>query len=432
MSLATLYRALTLAAGPLAPFYLARRARRGKEEPARRGERFGEASLPRPTGPLVWVHAASLGEAASMLGLIDRLLDERPLAILFTTGTLTSARLLAEHARRDGRLVHQFVPLDHPSYASAFLDHWRPDLGLWVESELWPNLLGAARARGMPTLLVNARMSARSETRWLRLPGLIRPLLAGFDLCLAQDAAQAERLKRLGARQVRSVGDLKSSAPPLEVSAAELARLRRFVADRPLWLAASTHEGEEEIVADAHLLVKRTLPRILTVIVPRHPDRAPAIARMLEEKGLAVARRSAGESIARATDLYLADTLGELGLFYSLAGIAFIGGSLAPKGGHNPYEAARLDCAILHGPDMANTAAIAAALAAAGASKIVGDAETLARAVLQLLQHPEERDRRAAAALAVAQAQAGVLDAVMAQLQPWLDRLTAHAEPVPA
>jgi 3-deoxy-D-manno-octulosonic-acid transferase len=432
MSLPALYRALTIAAGPFAPIYLNRRSQHGKEEPARLGERLGIASLPRPDGALVWIHAASLGETASVLPLAERLLAERSAAILFTTGTVTSARLLGEHASRNARLVHQFVPLDHPRYVRAFLDHWRPDLAIWVESELWPNLLDAVRKDDVPTLLLNARMSARSATRWSRIPGLIEPILAGFDLCLAQDAAQVGLLERLGAREVRAVGDLKSAAPPLKVPAAEFMRLEREIAGRPRWLAASTHDGEEEVAADAHLLLKRDRSGILTLIVPRHPNRAAAITTMLTGKGLTVARRSAREPITRATDIYLADTLGELGLFYGLAGIAFIGGSLTPMGGHNPYEAAQLDCAILHGPDMANAAAIAAMLAAAGASTTVVDGRAIAAAVRHLIEHPEERDRRAAAALAVAQESAGVLDAVMAHLAPWLDRLPAHAEPVPA
>jgi 3-deoxy-D-manno-octulosonic-acid transferase len=432
MSLLALYRGLTLAAGPFAPLYLAWRVRHGKEDSLRLAERFGQVARARPAGRLLWIHAASVGEAASMLALVDRLLATRRISVLITTGTVSSARLIANHAGRDGRILHQYAPLDHPRYVREFIDHWRPDLALWVESELWPNLIGAAHAREIPLVLLNARISARSYAGWLKLPGLIRPVLSSFDLCLAQDPVHAERLIRLGARRALFVGDLKSAAAPLPVADAALTLLTRQIAGRPVWLAASTHDGEEAVAADAHLTVKREMPDILTVIVPRHPARGETIARMLGDKGLAVARRGRADAIRPDTDIYLADTLGELGLFYRLAGIAFIGGSLVPMGGHNPYEAARLDCAILHGPDMSNPAGIARALAAAAASETVRDKTELAGSVIRLLRDPEERARRAAAALAVADASGAVLDTVMGHLTPWLDRLAVHAEPVPA
>ena len=284
----------------------------------------------------------------------------------------------------------------------------------------------------IPLLLLNGRMSARSFRGWQCLPGIIRPLLGSFDLCLAQDATHADRLERLGARRALCVGDLKSAAAPLPVAPAELNRLAAQIGDRPLWLAASTHEGEEAIAADAHRALQRDVPAILTLIAPRHPARAASIAAMLRAKGLAVARRSEQHAIAGTTDIYLADTLGELGLFYRLSGIAFIGGSLVPMGGHNPLEAALLDCAILHGPDMSNAAGLARALATAGAAEIVRDAEALAGGVGRLLRDPAERARRAAAAMAVAESNRGVLDAVMESIAPWLDRLAANADPVPA
>lgn len=425
--LLTFYRVATTALGPLVTLYLARRMARGKEDRERFGERCGRVALPRPLGPLVWVHAASIGEAVSMLSLIDRLLVERPaLSVLVTTGTVSSARLLATRLPAD-RAWHQYVPVDRPAYVARFLDHWQPNLGLWVESELWPNLVTATHRRGIPLLLLNGRMSARSFRGWRRLPGLIRPLLASFDLCLAQDPAQAERFARLGASGASSAGDLKSSAPPLPVDVAELARVAAQIAGRPLWLAASTHEGEETAAAEVHQALAGRHTGLLTMIAPRHPARAPAIAGALRARGLTVARRSQADPITAATDIYLADTLGELGLFYRLAGIAFIGGSLARAGGHNPLEAALLDCAILHGPDMSNCAAVAGALAEAGAAILVSDAAALADAVGRLLADPVERAARAVAAAGIAADNRAVLDAVMARIAPWLDRLTDHA-----
>jgi 3-deoxy-D-manno-octulosonic-acid transferase len=419
-----LYRGLTTALGPLILVYLAHRRRKGKEDPARFGERRGVAAAPRPDGRLVWLHAASVGEAVSTLPLVERLRRERPgTSVLVTTGTVTSARLLASRLPRDGRTLHQFVPVDRPAYVRRFLDHWRPDLAIWIESELWPTLLTETQRRGVPMLLLNARMSARSFERWRRFPAFARTVLGGFALCLAQDERQAERLRALGVPEAASVGDLKAAAPPLPADEAELDRLARAVAGRPLWLAASTHPGEEEAAAAAHraLAAAAAHPGLLTIVAPRHPSRGDAIAAMLRESGLRVARRSRGEEIAPDTDVYLADTMGEMGLFYRLAGIVFVGASLTPKGGHNPLEPAQLDCAILHGPDMSNCAAVARALDEAGAAVAVADANALAAEIDRLLREPAERTRRAEAALAVAARHRGVLDAVFARIAPFLD-----------
>ena len=427
MSALTVYRALTTALGPVVMLYLIRRLAAGKEDRARFAERRGVASRARPQGPLVWVHAASVGEAVSMLALIDALAAERPsVSVLVTTGTVTSARLLAARLPEE-RAWHQYVPVDRPAYVRRFLDHWQPDLALWVESELWPNIILEAKARGVPLVLVNGRMSQRSFDGWQRWPGVIRPVLGAFDLCLGQDVVQAERLRQLGAERTLCVGNLKAAAAPLPVSTDELARLAAEAAGRPLWLAASTHAGEEEAAAATHQTLKQRWPDVLTLIVPRHPARAGAVAAMLQAQGLAVARRSLAEPIGPTTDVYLGDTLGELGLFYRLAGIAFVGGSLVPAGGHNPLEAALLGCAVLHGPDMSNCAAIARDLAASGAALTIRDAEELAAAVARLVGDPAERARRAAAGLEVAANNRAVLDAVMERIAPWLDRLTPHA-----
>jgi 3-deoxy-D-manno-octulosonic-acid transferase len=417
-----LYRSLTTAAAPLVVLYLNARCRRGKEDGGRLGERFGIAAAVRPSAPLVWLHAASVGEASSVLALIERILAERPgIEVLMTTGTVAAARLAAD--RLPARTQHQFVPVDVPRAVERFLDHWHPDLAIWVESELWPNLVLATRRRGIPMLLANARLSARSLARWRVLPGLVRPVLDAFALCLAQDEVQAGRFRRLGAAPVASVGDLKAAAAPLVADPAVLGALRRQVGDRPVWLAASTHQGEEEIAAAAHVRIARDNPGLLTIVAPRHPVRGRAIADMLSIRGLSVARHSAQEAIAADTDIYLADTLGELGLFFRLAGIAFIGGSLVGKGGHNPFEAARLGCVVLHGPDMANCAAMAAALHDADAALTVGDAESLAGAVSLLLGDRAERARRAEAAVRIAAAGGGALDAVLDRFAPWLDAI---------
>jgi 3-deoxy-D-manno-octulosonic-acid transferase len=426
MSLA-LYRGLTTLATPLIHVYFARRRASGKEDAARFEERLGRTDRPRPSGPLVWLHGASVGEAMSVLPLIERLLADRPAVnVMLTTGTVTSAALLAN--RLPAGAFHQYVPIDRSAYVRRFLDHWRPDLALWVESELWPNLVDEVHRRGVPMVLLNGRMSERSYRRWRRVPGTIAPLLGRFALCLAQDQDQSARFAGLGAPVVRCVGNLKCAAAALPVDAAALAALRASIGDRPLWLAASTHDGEEAIAAEVHRYLAGGHSGLVTVIVPRHESRGPAIAAALAAKGLRVARRAAGDPIDAATEVYLADTMGELGLFYRLAEVAFVGGSLVAHGGHNPLEPAQLDCAVLLGPHTHNFRAVVSQLRAADACIEVADATALAEAVDRLTTDRAARHRLAAAAGAVARDGWGILDAVMAELAPFLDRL-AEARP---
>ena len=429
MILPTLYRGLTAAATPLVIAYLNARRRRGKEDDERFAERLGRPGQKRPDAPLVWVHAASIGEATSVLALIERMLDERAgLEILLTTGTVAAARLLEPRLPRGAR--HQFVPADLPGAVARFLDYWHPDLAVWVESELWPNLVLMTHERRIPMLLLNARLSVRSHANWNRWSGLARPMLGSFALCLAQDEAQGARFRELGAPQVASVGDLKSAAKTLPADSGKLAVLRGEIGDRPRWLAASTHEGEEEIAMAVHRRLADTHTGLLTIVAPRHPVRGDEIAALAAGQGLRLARRSRQEPIAADTDVYLADTFGELGVFYSLAGIAFVGGSLVDKGGHNPFEAARLDCAVLIGPYTANCLAMAEALTAADAAETVADADALADAVGRLLDDARLRRERAAGAARVAADGLGTLDAVLDRLAPWLDPLSPSGAPV--
>jgi 3-deoxy-D-manno-octulosonic-acid transferase len=417
-----LYRAATVAGAPFISAFLALRRLRGKEDGARFPERLGIPGRARPSGRLIWLHAASVGEAQSALALVDRLLALLPEAgVLVTTGTVTSARLMAE--RLPPRAFHQFVPVDRPAWVGRFLAHWRPDLALWIESELWPNLVHETAQRGVPMLLVNARMSDRSFANWHRWPRLIRPLLAHFRRVLAQSEADAARYRTLGAPAVVVTGSLKYDAAPLPADPAELAALERAIGPRARWLAASTHPGEEPQIAEAHRRLKARHPDLLTLLVPRHPPRGDEIAAALRGLGLTVAQRARRGPIRPETDIYLADTLGELGLFYRLSPIVFMGGSLVPHGGQNPLEPARLGGAILHGPHVHNFRAICTDLAAAGASQEVRDAAALAAAVDALLSNAAERARRGAAARQATEAGRGALDAVIAALRPELAAL---------
>ena len=343
-----LYRLVSSIGAPAIGFYLAIRKARGKEDPDRFAERLGRPGQDRPSGPLIWTHAASIGESISLLPLIGRLVTEiSGVSVLVTTGTVTSARLMAE--RLPEGAFHQYVPVDRIPYVRRFLDHWRPDLALWAESEFWPNLIIESVDRKIPMVLINGRISPRSFSGWQRFGGLIKRLLEGFDLCLGQTETDAERLRHLGAGDAKYVGNLKFAVPPLPADGEILAKFKKGLGDRPLWLAASTHPGEEEMAARVHRRLKDAFSGLLTVIVPRHPDRGSEIATRINTLGLTVSRRSAGDAIGPDTDVYVADTLGELGLFYRLAGTAFMGKSLVPLGGQNPLEAARLDCAIVHG-----------------------------------------------------------------------------------
>lgn len=418
MSLA-LYRLATALGAPLVGLWLNRRRAAGKEEAARQGERMGRAGRARPTGELVWLHAASVGESVSALPLIERLLSNRPdTHALVTTVTVTSARIMAE--RLPERAFHQYAPVDTPGAVRRFLDHWTPDRAIWIESELWPNMIAMSRARGIPLALVNARLSERSFRRWRRAPRLISGVLRAFDLVLAQSADAASRLHQLGAPTAEALGNLKDDAPPLAADPAALAELTAGVGDRRLWLAASTHEGEETAAAAAHRHLGARHPDLLTVIAPRHPPRGGEIARVLRAEGFRLAQRSAGDAIEPDTEIYLADTLGELGLFYRVSPVVFVGGSLIPHGGQNPLEPARLGCAILYGPHMENFRDAVARLREAGGAIELARAEALGNALGGLLDDEAMRTRLADEAARVAAKLGGALDRVWLRLEPFL------------
>ena len=411
------YRLAWWLAQPLAQPFLARRAARGKEDPARIGERRGIAGLARPDGRLVWMHGASVGEGLALLPLVERM-QALGFVVLVTTGTVTSANVLA--ARLPPGALHQFVPLDAGPFMRRFVDHWQPELVLLAESELWPNLLLAAKQRGIAVALVNARMSARSFRRWSRAKGFIRAVLGCVDLCLAQSTEDAGRFSALGAQRTEVCGNLKFDAAPLPVDAAALAALRQWIGERRCWIAASTHEGEETEILGAHSTLAMVFPDLLTIIAPRHPARGGAIAALGLGNGLQAARRSLGERSGAQTQIYVCDTLGELGLLYSLDAPVFIGKSLASGGGQNPIEAARLGSAILHGPAVGNFAEAFALLDAVGAARPVTDGWSLASELGVLLARASARDAMGQRGRLAMEAQRGAADAILRALAPVL------------
>lgn len=407
---------------PLASPWLRLRARRGKEDPARSGERFGIAGAGRPAGQLVWVHAASVGETNAVLPLIDRL---RGLGfkVLLTTGTVTSAAIAAR--RLPDGVVHQYVPLDLPGPVAAFLDYWSPRLALFAESEIWPGILRGLKKRAVPFVLVNARISARSYRRWCRSGPIGRAVMRQISLCVAQSAVDARRFANLGIGNVEVAGNLKFDVPAPDFDPDTLARLREEIGGRPVLVAASTHEGEETAIVEAHCLLRAGSPDLLTILVPRHPDRGDAIAEAVRATGVVPARRSAGQAIGADTEVYIADSLGEMGLWLRLGTVAFLGASLVPLGGHNPIEPAKTGVPMIHGPHVANFADIFATLADARASVCVHDTGELTEAMARLLADQGERDRLAREARACVERQSGALERTMTALAPCLDREAA-------
>ncbi len=411
-----LYHCLTFLAGPFLVVWLKVRARRGKEIPARLSERFGIASQARPPGRLIWFHAASVGESQSLLPLIHAI-AARGWGILLTTGTVTSAALVAE--RLPIGAVHQFVPLDRTAWVLNFLDHWQPDLVVWTESELWPNTLEALSARRTAVIVVNGRLSDRAFRGWQRWPAMARKCMSAFALVLAQSELDRTRFAALGARDARVTGNLKYAAAPLPANQESLDALEREIEHRPHWLAASIHPGEDTMMADVHRQLKAAHPNLLTVIVPRHPQKAANMAAQMP--GLNVVLRSTTATIPPDTDIYIADTMGELGLFYRLCDLVFVGKSLAAGGGQNPAEPAQLGCALLWGPDMSNFRDMTRELLAADAARAVSDSATLATAIDDLLRNADERHEMGAAGQKVVARHAAALDDTMRHIAPYLE-----------
>ncbi len=414
------YRLLSAAATPLVPLLLARRLKRGKEDRKRLSERRGEAHIERPDGTLIWLHAASVGEMASVLPLIERI-HSRGVNILVTSGTVTSGGLAEQRLPRG--VIHQYVPVDVPRFVRRFLGHWQPDLALFVESDIWPNIVIETSQRGVPMILVNGRLSENSFQRWRQLPGSIGYLLQRFDLCLAGTPADGARLVELGASRVVTTGNLKLDVPAPSADPVELARLKEAIAGRPVIAAASTHAGEENIVIEAHQRLRAHFPNLLTLIAPRHPERGLGVAEIAAAAGLKARLRARGELPDAMTDIYVADTMGELGLIYRLAPAVFVGGSLARHGGQNPIEAAKLGAAILHGPHVWNFAEIYSALDNAHGAEQIIDADGLTAGFAAWLGNPSMGAHVAGNARTTVDALGGALEHTLQSLDPYLMQL---------
>ena len=419
------YRFAGRIVAPFLPGHLRRRVKAGKEDPARRRERFGRTSIKRPEGPLVWIHAASVGETHAVVAIAEHV-AQKGVTVLFTTGTRTAAAIVAE--RLGSNVIHQYAPFDLAGAMERFLKHWSPELSIVSEAEIWPNTMAALAKRGVPQLLVNARMSDRSFARWKRSGAIGRALFGRYAHVAARTQEDAARFEELGANPVSATGDLKAEAIPPRVSPALKGEYRGRLADRTVWVAASTHPGEEEIAARVHKSLKTGRRGLLTVIVPRHPERGEVIAQSLKTMGLTVARRSIGHDVLPETDIFLGDTIGEMGLYLRLSRTVFMGRSLATSatGGQNPIEPAMLERAVLHGPATENFREVYAKLDAGGGACLVRDEHELRHAVRDLIDDPEaaiEAGRKAAATVG---GMRGPLRETLRVLSPFIEPLAVR------
>ncbi len=413
------YRLMLWLLMPWLYWHLHARVKIGKEDAARLIERQGIATRIRFDGKLIWLHAASVGEALSLLPVIEALTQLKA-QILLTTGTVTSAHLLA--TRLPTEAVHQYVPLDHQVWVRRFLNYWRPDFAIFVESEIWPNILRGLYKRHIPTVILNAHMSAKSARRWRWAKPVFGYFYKTFTTCLAASAEDAARLHGLGIKHIKTIGYLKFSADSLPVDFAKLADLKSVIRARTVWCATSTHDGEDEHILAAHQNLKKTFPNLLTILVPRHLDRLKDIVTLIKQQDLYYALRSSDMLPMANTDIFVIDTMGELGLFYRLAPVSFIGGSLVPIGGHNIIEAAQLESAIVTGPHTENIASIMARFVAARAAWQIGNEHELPNAVATLLNDKARRHMQITAANAILTDERQTLPRIMAHLLPALER----------
>lgn len=417
-----LYKFLTKYFSGLFKAYIYYRLFKGKEDNVRIKERFGIASTPRPKGFIIWFHAASIGESVSVLPLIFKIAKKYPaLNILVTTGTVTSSKIMASRLPKNA--IHQFVPIDTHDSVKKFLYHWKPDLAFWIESELWPNLILETSRIKTPMILVNGRISEESYIKWKRNLIFAREILSKFALCLVQTEDDNYRYSELGARKVEIAGNLKYEAPALPGIPTEFGNLIKQIGYRNIWLAASTHQGEEEVVISTHKKLKEKFPDLLTIIMPRHPKKASEIISFLKNNKLPYAQRSKKEQVKPEAEVYIADTIGELGLFYRLSNIVFMGGSIVKHGGQNPLEAARLECAILSGEYYFNFEEIYNEMKAKHCVMMVKSADDLVTQVGKLLSDNKLRNNYSYMAMEFVNSKRGVLAKYFDAVAPYLNEL---------
>lgn len=425
MTLFWLYKKTMTIGKPAITAVLKRRLENGKEDPNRIQERYGQPSADRPDGPLLWIHVASVGEAQSMLPMAKLYLDQTPNGhVLMTSITRTAADLLSK--RLPERAIHQYLPVDRPKWVRRFLDHWKPDIVLWAESELWPCMIMEINKRRISAALLNARMSRRSFSKWSKVQSFAESILSGFAVILTQTQQDFDYYTALGGRSVVVTDNIKYCAAPLPYDPSELASLQSAIGQRPCWLYASTHKGEEELALQVHTGLSARWPNLLTIVVPRHPERASEVESFYKDSPISFCKRTEFKTPNSDTSIFLVDTLGELGLFYRVAPISCVGRSFSDDGGggHNPLEPALLHSAVLHGPHIQNLQDIYDQMDAASAAIKVDNAENLGGTVARLLEHPAELASQRDAGFRFASGKSYVLDKVVEELEPLF--LMAH------
>lgn len=382
------YYGLAWLGAPLVSGYLEWRAFKGYEDKSRLKERLGCATKVRPNKPLLWVHAVSVGEAVAALTIIQAIFKKYPnIHVLLTTTTVSSAKIIEKRLPKN--VIHQYCPVDTPQAVSRFLNHWQPDLAVWIESELWPNLMHQTQEKGIPTILLNGRMSIKSFSNWKKLRGMISPLLGRLSLCAVQSEEQASFFRTLGAVETAIMGNVKLMMTPLEVDSKKYKVFKQEVGERPLWLVASSHPGEEEIVLKVHKILRKNYPDLLTILIPRHIERSASLHQLAWKEGISSALRT--ETLSpRDIELYIGNTLGEMGFFYALSPVVLMGATFVPKGGHNPIEAAQLGAFVLHGPHTFNNPQLYTILASLGLSKSVQEENHLSSLILPWLKTKKE------------------------------------------
>ncbi len=405
-----LYLALRPLLQPLMRRVVAKRVARGKDDAARSGEKFGQTAIRRPAGTLVWLHAVGLGEVLALRPLLKEMARQAPdISFLVTSTARSSAQVMG--ANLPANTIHQFLPLDGPRFVRAFLDHWRPDLSIWSEQDLWPGAIVDTARRGIPLAYINARITAEGHKSRARFRSAFRDLMGLFDLVAGQDADTVARLRDLGAQNPRQMGSLKPAAEPLTVDENALASFREQIEGRKVWVAASTHKEDEALVTAAQKVLLRTDPSTLLILAPRVPDRRDEIGVGLQAAGVTFVLRSKTAAPSYSEQVYVADTFGELGLWYRLANIAFVGGSAGSVGGHNPWEAIGQGCAVLHGANVSNFRQDYADLAAAGLATECSDEEAasqVGQAIAKVGQEADAEQVRQKAEALVAQARAAL------------------------
>jgi len=391
------YRFFTYLFYPLAPIYLFFRRIKKKEDSISYREKLSTIKIPSEEGFLIWFHVASVGESMSILPLIESYLQEKKInKILLTSITLSSGKILKKRFSKNAKVTHQFLPLDVPILVKKFLEHWKPNLLILIDSEIWPNLIIQTFNKKIPLLLLNARITKKSFERWKLVINFAKKVFEKFDLCIASNKDSENFLKILGAKNIKNYGNLKFSSIKNNLNKKLNSDFLNKIKNRKIWCAASTHPTEEMLCAMSHLKIKKNYNNILTIIIPRHIDRIEKIKKELSNLNLKIDLYSKWDQIDSSTDIILVDAYGETSKFYNISKSAFIGkstiASLINTSGQNPIEAARLGCKIFHGPNVSNFLEIYEYLKTLGITKEINSFDELSQALIEELEEGEVKN----------------------------------------